>query len=172
MGDAAKINAMCGTAKATGLGTKLTVFKTQLLYMCLSSAGLAISSSKKAINIANTVTFLNAGIFKSKTTADVAFTATTHDIAANAETVQEACYLVQLAGDGTPSIIKGTTSTGAGTATVPATSTLNTPIGYARVAVAAGSTKFDATSDDLDAGHLTVTYVNLAFNLPSELTAL
>ena len=173
MGDATKLNAMCGTANATGLGDKLTAFKNQLLYMCLTSAGLAIgSSSKKAVKIANTVIFLNAGVFKSKTTAEVAFTATTHDIAAAAATVQEACYLVQLASDGTPSIMKGITATGAGNAAVPATSAFNTPIGYARVAVAAGETPFDATSDDLDAAHLTVTYVNLAFNLPSAITSL
>ena len=132
---------------------------------CLTSAGLTIgSSSKKAVKIANTVTYILDSVFKSKTTAEIAFTATTHDIAPNASSVQEAVYLLSLASDGTATITKGTTATGAGNAVVPQTPSGNVPIGYARIAVAAGATLFDATTDDLDAAHLTVTYVNLSVN--------
>jgi len=137
---------------------------TRLKNMCLSAAGLVIGSgSKKKVKIANTVTYLSDRIFKSKTTAEVDFTATTHDIAANASSVQEAMYLITLSANGTPTVTMGTVSTGAGTAKLPEIPSTGTPIGAVRVAVAAGSTIFDATSDDLDAVHLTVTYYDYGF---------
>lgn len=140
---------------------------TRLANMCLSAAGLAIgSSSKKKVLITNTVVFTSSGVFKSKSTAEVAFTATTMDIAANASTVQEACYMMTLAADGTPTLTMGTIATGSGKALLPEIPATGTVIGYVRIAVAAGSTKFDASSDDLDAGHLTCTYVDLSFIAP------
>lgn len=136
-------------------------------YRALSTGGLVIgSSSKKAIKIASTVAYLHAGVFCAKTTAEVAFTATTHDIAANASSVQEAVYLLSLIADGTVTVTMGEIATGAGNAKLPEVPSGKTPFGYVRVAVAAGSTKFDATSDDLDAAHLTVTYVNLGYLAP------
>lgn len=149
------------------LENQFDAIHTALSNMALTSAGLAIGSgSKKQVKIANTVTYLSSGIFKSKTTAEVAFTATTMDIPANASTVQEAVYLLTLAADGTPTITMGTIATGSGNATLPERPSTGTPIGYARIAVAAGATDFDATSDDLDAAHLTVTYVNMGFLAP------
>lgn len=137
---------------------------TRLMNHALSSAGLAIGSSAKGkVLIANTVTYLHGGIFKAKTTAEVAFTATTHDIAPSASAVQEACYLLSLAADGTPTITMGTVASGAGNAKIPEFVSGKTPIGYVRIAVEAGSTLFNATTDDLDASHLTVTYVNLGY---------
>lgn len=137
----------------------------------LAAAGLAIGSSSTAkIKIVNTVTYISSLIAKSKTTAEVAFTATTHDIAANASSVQEACYVMSLDAAGTATITMGAVATGSGAALVPDRSSrpgttttntypaTNTPIGYVRIAVAAGSTIFDASSDALSAGHLTVTY--------------
>lgn len=130
-------------------------------YRCLSAPGLAIGTgSAAAVKIANTTTFLNAGIFKSKATAEVAFTATTHDIPANAASVQEAVYLVCLAADGTPSLTMGTIATGAGNAAIPARPANLTQIGYVRIAIAAGATPFDASTDLLSAGHITDTYVD------------
>ncbi len=127
----------------------------------LSPAGLVIGSSDAStIKITNTVVFLNKGVFKSKSTAETAFTATTHDITALAGSIQEAVYLVSLQADGTGIITKGTTATGAGNAVIPDTPAGETAVGYLRLAVAAGSTDFDATSDDLSAGHLTDTYVD------------
>lgn len=129
---------------------------------CLSAAGLAIGTSSKAkLLIANTVIYVLAGAYKSKTTAEVAFTATTHDIAANASSVQEAVFLLSLDASGTATITKGTTATGAGNAVVPATPANNVAIGHARIAVDAGATPFDASTDELDASHLTVTYTDI-----------
>lgn len=137
---------------------------TRLMNQCLSSAGLAIGSSAKAkVLIANTVTYSNAGKILTKTTAEFAFTATTHDIAANAASVQEACYLMCLSSNGTPTLTMGEIATGAGNALVPEVPASVTPIGYVRVAVEAGSTLFNASTDELDASHLTVTYVNLGY---------
>lgn len=137
---------------------------TQLRNLCYSAAGLVIGSgSKKRIKQANTVVFTNDGAFKSKSTQEVAFTVTTHDIPANALLDQEAVYLITLAADGTPTLTMGAIASGAGAARLPERPATGTPIGCVRVLVAAGATKFDATSDDLDAGHLTVEYVDLGY---------
>lgn len=137
---------------------------TQVRNMALSPAGLAIgSSSKTKVKIVNTTVFLSDGVFKSKSTAEVAFTATTHDIPANASTVQEACYLLTLAADGTPTLTMGAIVSGSGAAKLPGRPTTGTPIGYVRIAIAAGATKFDASTDELDAAHITDTYVDFGF---------
>jgi len=123
--------------------------------------GLAIGSSSKAkVKITNTVLFTLVGVLKQINTQEVAFTATTHDIAADAENVKEACYKLSVDDAGTVTITKGTTATGAGNASVPATPAGEQSLGYVRIAVDAGATPFDATTDNLDAAHLTVTYVD------------
>lgn len=140
-------------------------FFTNLMHQGLSSAGMAIgTSSKKALKIANTVVYSVWGSIKSKTTAEIAFTATTMDIPASAASVREACYIVSLDASGTATITMGAITSGAGTARFPATPDGLTTIGAARIAVAAGTTPFDATTDDLDASHLTVTYYNISMN--------
>ena len=145
----------------------LTAVYNILNYLCLSPAGLVIgSTSKKEIKIASTTAYLNGGVFCSKTTAEVAFTVTTHDIAPSATLVQEAVYVLSLDAAGTATVTMGAIASGAGNAVVPATPAGGTAIGYVRIAVAAGATKFDATSDDLDAAHLTATYVN-TINFPT-----
>jgi hypothetical protein len=134
---------------------------------CLSAAGLAIgTSSASKVLIANTVNYLSDGVFKSKTTAEVPFTATTHDIPANASSVQEAVYLITLDASGNPTVTMGTIATGAGEALLPERPSTGTPIGYVRVAVDAGSTDFDASSDDLDDSHLTVAYTDVGYYAP------
>ena len=142
---------------------KLKVTRAALRNSILSSPGLAIGTGSKAkVLIANTVTFLSDGVFKSKTTAEVAFTATDHDIPANASTVQEAVYALSIAGDGTVTITMGTIATGSGNAQPPAIPNGNALLGYVRIAVAAGATPFDASTDLLDAAHITDTYINAA----------
>ena len=68
---------------------------------------------------------------------------------------------MSLQADGTATLTAGTVATGSGNATVPAPPSGECMIGYVRVAVDAGATPFDATSDDLDASHLTVAYVDM-----------
>ena len=130
-------------------------------YSATSNPGLAIGSgSKKKVLIANTVQYRVAGVLASKTTAEVAFTDNTHDIANDAGLVKEAVYALSLQANGTPVITMGTIATGSGNAAEPDTPVGETLIGTVRIAVAAGATPFAATGDDLDAAHLTVTYVN------------
>lgn len=146
-------------------------FFTGIYNMCFSKAGLAIgTTSKKEVRITNTTEFgVNGGAYR-KTAAEVAFTATIMDIPANASTVQEACFLYSLNASGTPTVTMGAIATGAGNSVVPVTPEDKCAIGYLRLAVAAGATSFDATTDDLDAAHLTDTYVDLHLN-PSDFNA-
>jgi hypothetical protein len=136
---------------------------TALGYQCLSPAGLSQAPESspagdaKKIKIVNTTIFLSGGVFKSKSAAVIAFTATAHDIAADAATAQEAKYLVSLDAAGTPTITMGEIAD-VGESLLPDCPASKTPIGYVKIVVDAGSTKFDATSDDLDAGHLTATF--------------
>jgi hypothetical protein len=145
----------------------LDELKTCIQYRALVDPGLAIGSgSKKKVLVTNTTTYLHAGIFYSKSSAEVAFTATTHDIAPNASLVQEACYLVCLDAAGTLTLHMGAIASTSGGALLPEIPAGKTPIGYVRIKVAAGATLFNASTDDLDAAHLTVTYVDLGFLCP------
>lgn len=152
------------TKVATDMVAAINNLRQQLGDMCLTAAGLTIGSGSAAkVKIANTVTYLIDGVFKSKETAEIAFTATDHDITANASSVQEACYTVSLQANGTATLTMGDVATGAGQAEVPAPPAGECMIGYLRLAVAQGSTDFDASTDLLSAGHLTDTYVDTAF---------
>lgn len=138
--------------------TAVSSVQTVLGDMSLTSAGLAIGvGSKKEVLIANTVTYLIDGVFCSKTTAEVAFTATTHDIADGSERV----YVLSLQANGTCTITAGTEVVGAGNAAIPSAPAGEAVIGYVRI-FASGAI-FNATTDDLDAAHITDTYTNVAF---------
>ena len=141
---------------------------TRLKYQCLSNPGVVIGTSSAAkVKITNTTVFLFNGQFGSKATAEVAFTATTHDITASATTVQEAMYLLSFSDiSGTPVLTMGEIATGSGNAVLPEIPAANTPIGAVRVAVAAGSTNFDASTDLLSAGHITDTFYSYGYLSP------
>lgn len=132
---------------------------------CMSAAGLAIGTSKPKVLITNTVKYLVGGFFCSKTTAEIAFTATTHDIAPSLTVAQAAWYALTLDKDGTATITKGA-SARTTLATLPEIPTTGTLIGAVKVVVAVGATGFDASTDNLDASHLTTTYVDLGFVSP------
>ncbi len=135
----------------------------------LTDPGLVIGSSSAAtVKIANTTKFLIDGVFKSKTTAEITFTAG-DDITADASTIQEAIYVLSLDASGAGTLTKGATASGSGNAVLPEYNDLpesEAVIGYVRVAVDAGSTDFDAGSDDLSAAHLTDTFVSLGYIFP------
>ena len=143
----------------TRAGT-LKVLRSLLANAIVSSPGLAIGSGSKAkILIANTVTYFVDGVLATKTTAEIAFTATTHDITADASTVQERVYLLTIKA-GTVTVTAGTVATGSGNAKIPAPPVGEAVLGYVRIAVAAAAATFDATTDNLDRAGLTVAYVN------------
>ena len=152
----------------SALMTMFDQIDTRNKYRALSAGGFVIGSvSKKTFKQANTVNFLFNGVFAAKTTQAIALTATTHDIAASASSVQEAIYLITYsAADGTTVVTKGDTATGSGAAVYPEIPAASVPVGAVRIAVAAGATSFDATSDDLDAAHLTCTYYDLGWLAP------
>lgn len=144
---------------------------------CFSSPGLAIGTgSTAAVKIVNTVTYSNSttaapgvGVAKSKTTAEVAFTATAMDIPADPVNIQEQCYLISLDSAGTPTMTAGGIVSGAGKAPIPQRPALGangtsyaTPIGYVRIAVNVGTagptTNFVAGTTALSDARMTVTY--------------
>lgn len=144
----------------------LDFINTHLRNMAYGPAGLAIGTSSTAkVKIVNTVPFTSSGAWKSKTTAEVAFTATAHDIAANASVIQEAQFLLTLDAAGAPTLTMGAIAAG-GASLLPERPASGTVIGSVKIAVAAGATKFTASTDALSAGHLTVTYTDLAFLSP------
>jgi len=140
---------------------------TNLKYRALTIPTLAISATATQFKFTSTVKYLHNGIFKSKSALDnIAFTATTHDIPADADTVQEACYLLCLNAAGTATVHMGEIASGSGNALLPEIPTGLTPIGYVRVTVAAGTDDFNATTDDLSETWITDAYVNLGFLSP------
>jgi hypothetical protein len=131
------------------------------LNVTTSAPGLAIGTgSKTKVLIANTFSFLVDGVPAQKTTAEVAFTATTHDITANAAATRERWYLFSIVAAGTVTVTAGTQGA-AGAGTIPATPAGGVPIGLLKITVAAGATDFDATTDELDEAHLTDVYYDL-----------
>jgi len=140
---------------------------TNLKYRALADPGIVIGTGSAAkVKMGNSPAYLNNGVFYTGTGAEVAFTATTHDIPADADSVQEACYLVCIDASDALTLHMGVIASTDGGALLPAIPTGLTPLGYARIQVAAGATDFDASSDLLSAGHLTDTFYNIGFLSP------
>lgn len=130
----------------------------------LSNAALKIgtSSKTKVENDAAAVACVNGKVVTVNADTETAFTATTDDIVASASAVREAIYLLLVDAAGTTSLYKGEEASGSGSAAWPAAPADKAVIGAIRIAVAAGSTNFDATTDELDEAHITDTYYNLS----------
>lgn len=150
---------------AEGLNIQhLLNFQQRVANMCLYNAALAIgSSSKLKVKIATGATgeYLIEGVrYTSPAAQEIAFTATTDDIVADATTVQEKTYLVCLDSSGTGSIISGEQAD-TGESVAPEVDADLCVVGKVVLRVAAGTTNFDATTDELDEGHITDVYTNL-----------
>jgi len=140
---------------------------TNLQNRCLTDPGVVRGTGDAhLVKLGGTPTYLNGGIFYAASSAEVAFTATTHDIEADADTVQEACYLLCIDAADALTLHMGAIATGAGNALLPEIPTDLTPLGYLRLQVAAGATDFDASTDLLSAAHLTDTFVDIGFLSP------
>jgi hypothetical protein len=140
---------------------------TNLKYRCLTDPGVVIGSGSAAkVKLGGTPTYLNNGIFYAASSAEVAFTATTHDIPADADSIQEACYLLCIDASDALTLHMGAISSTDGGALLPEIPAGLTPLGYLRLQVAAGATDFNASTDLLSAGHLTDTFVDLGFLSP------
>jgi hypothetical protein len=128
-----------------------------------TTGGLAQGTgTATSVKVASTVTYLASGVFKSKTTAEVAFTTTTHDIPANASLVQERVYMITVNAAGTLAISAGSIASGAGNALLPERPADGIcPIGYLRITVAAGASPFTAnTTNPVTAGAITAVYTD------------
>lgn len=127
----------------------------------LTAPTLAIgTSSAAAIKITNATTHVVGGAVVEHASVEVAFTATTHDITADASAAQEAYYLISTI-DGIDHVITKGTTAAEGAASPPAIPSNAIPIGLVKIVVAAGAVDFDATTDLLSESHLTVTYEDL-----------
>ena len=128
------------------------------LNKCFLAAGLVIGSGDAAkIKIANTVTFINQGLFKSKTTAETVFGATA---ATTVPVSSFTKYLVTLNASGTPKVTEGNNAVSAVLALLPAVPANETPIGYCQVETD-GTGTFVPDTDDLSDAAVTDTYVDL-----------
>lgn len=124
----------------------------------LTSAGLVIgSSATTAVKIANTVTYQIAGIFYSKTTAEIAFTA---GAASNIANGFEQVFMLTLDTSGNGLLVPGAPSLGAGTALIPERPSIAyAPVGYVRI-YCGGASTFTGGTTALSATGLVVTYYN------------
>lgn len=166
-------------ASKANVGSVLLRLERMAENCTLSDPGLATATNlTSGVAIVATMTFTADGVFSTingylsdggggDATAEagfIAFTATTHDITANSASVQEAVYVFSTDSSGSITVTKGDTASGAGNANYPTTPAGETCFGAVRIAVAAGSTDFNATTDLLSDGHLTVTYYDLMVN--------
>lgn len=124
----------------------------------LNRAGLQIGTGNAAqVRNGNAISKVVGGAIAEVAASETAFTATTHDIAADAGKIQERAYLLSVQAGGTIVITPGAIADEnlAEPGAVPAS---EAPMGTVLIKVAAGATPFDATSDLLTASHLTVTF--------------
>lgn len=120
----------------------------------LGNPTLAIGSSSKKKIKNSAFNVIRDGVISTVASTETAFTATTDDIADGSGAV----YNVYLDGSNTIKILKGTATVGGTGAVCPATPTGSLKLGEVKI-VASGAI-FNATTDDLDASHITDTYTN------------
>lgn len=119
----------------------------------VGSPALAIGSSSKAKVLNGAFTVVRDGVVSTIDSAETAFTATTHDIADG----KEAIFLVYLNSSNAVTLLKGDDAD-AGEAVCPDTPSGGLKIGEVKISVTGAI--FNATTDDLDAVHITATYTN------------
>jgi hypothetical protein len=121
----------------------------------MSSPALAIGSVSKAKVLNGAFTVVRDGVISTIAGGETAFTATTHDLLA----LTGAVYLIYLDSANAIKILKGTATTGGTGAVCPATPAGGLKIGEVKI-VCANEAIFDATTTELDAQDLTVSYTN------------
>jgi hypothetical protein len=126
----------------------------------LTDPGLAIGTSANTAVKHNEIVAMFNGHRIRIAAGEVAFTATTHDIADPDANPREAIYVISTAVAGTVTITKGDTAAG-DAAVAPSTPANHIKLGEVKVRHD-GTAIFDASSDALNAAHLTVTYTDAA----------
>lgn len=130
------------------------------------SIGIGTTSAAK-VKVLTQIDFLYHGNLKSvAANTEIAFTATTDDIIANADKAQERKYL--LVSNGTTTKLVAGVQADASLSQDPLEALIgdNTVLGRVTLQVAAGSTNFDASTDLLSAAHITDTYENIGLYAP------
>lgn len=119
----------------------------------VGTPALAIGSSSKAKILNGAFTVVRDGVVSTIASTETAFTATAHDIADG----KEAIFLVYLNGSNAITLLKGADA-GADEAVCPDTPDGGLKIGEVKISVTGAI--FNASTDDLDAAHVTDTYTN------------
>ena len=117
------------------------------------------TTSKAKVKVLTQIDFLYHGKLKSvAANTEVAFTATDDDITADADTDQDRTYL--LVSNGTTTKLVAGVQADTGLSEDPSEDLIgdNTVLGRIVLTVADGSTDFDASTDELDAAHITDVY--------------
>jgi len=117
------------------------------------------TTSKAKVKVLTQIDFLYHGKLKSvAASTEVAFTATDDDITADADTDQDRTYL--LVSNGTTTKLVAGVQADTGLSEDPSEALIgdNTVLGRIVLTVADGSTDFDASTDELDAAHITDVY--------------
>ena len=121
----------------------------------LGNPTLAIGSSSKKKVKNSAFSVMRDGVISLIASTETDFTATTDDLAKSTGAV----YNVYLDATNTIKILKGTATAGGIGAVCPATPSGGMKIGEVKIVVNADAI-FNATTDDLDASHITDTYTN------------
>lgn len=119
----------------------------------VGSPALAIGSVSKAKILNGAFTVVRNGVVSTIASAETAFTATTHDIADG----KEAIFLVYLDSSNAITLLKGDDAA-ADEAVCPDTPDGGLKIGEVKISVTGAI--FNASTDDLDAAHITDTYTD------------
>ena len=142
--------------KKTGLGTELEAHITYINNHVLSKAGLKIGvGSTTRVEIANNTDYtLNGIVYRIPADQEEAFTATDHDIADGYTNIFNMSVNAALA----TTLTIGTPALAGVAPTVAATPAGQLCIGT--IQITAVGAIFNASTDALDAGHLTVVYID------------
>lgn len=160
-------NTMSAKKNAEGLNNKgllnmlqrianMSFFKPTIAIGSASAAKVLVTAGVQAYNMY----MVEGKVYAAPASQEIAFTATTDDIAANADTAQEKTYLVMLDSAGTGSLLGGDQAA-IGLSVAPEPPATKAVIGKVVLSIAAGTTKFDASTDLLSASHITDTYTDL-----------
>jgi hypothetical protein len=134
------------TLSSADVRSALTELQTNAVDLVLSSAALAIGSSSKAkVKIVNTFYYMIDGVMYSKTTAEIAFTATTHDVANG----KYAVFVLSVDSAGTVTITKSADAASLATVVFPTVPASEVVIGFV-IINPTGTGAFDASTTELD----------------------
>jgi len=136
--------------------------QTNLVDLVLNSAGLVIgSSSKKKVKLANAIHYLIDGVLYTAAGAEVALTATTHNVAAG----KFAAFLVLIDAAGTVTFAKSADAASLAAVVLPAVPADNVVVGIV-IINPTGTGNFVAATTDLDDATVVPNAVYINTNYP------